>query len=367
MTYSNDEAGRDRHHSRAAIFVDYENIFRTLNERTEGGRRPDELVAEMIEALQRSLLEERESRTAVSRAYADFTSLNGIGDRIQRALYLQGVEPHFVPRSSLADGPEIQLCVDAMDLLHHRPDITTFVLLTGRRSYLPLVQMFRRYGRRVLVVGFEEPSTKDGSPHPESEWFFPAHDLLSSSTRQDFSFPASVDGAKHRSAEHFGDFRAIEDPMLLRTLEIIEQYFGQYEEVYLTPLLRKMSDLLDERNCDPKTLISDLEDHAAVRLEKRQGFPHDYTVLIVQEGHPDVTRVREEVERGDAYYYYDDEFDRTEELTAGRFEAKYESDGAASYEADTADALDAEEEDEPPGGGRDERLGGGSRDAHADA
>ena len=48
---------------------------------------------------------------------------------------------------------------------------------------------------------------------------------------------------------------------------------------------------MDERRYDPKNLISDLEARQAVRLEKRSGFPHDYTVLILDERHPTVARI----------------------------------------------------------------------------
>jgi hypothetical protein len=77
-----------------------------------------------------------------------------------------------------------------------------------------------------------------------------------------------------------------------------------------------MSELLDEDRADPKSIISDLEVCGAVRLEKRQGFPYDYTVLIVDQAHPDVVKAREEaksrtdLDEDDEYYQdssYDDE------------------------------------------------------------
>jgi hypothetical protein len=52
--------------------------------------------------------------------------------------------------------------------------------------------------------------------------------------------------------------------------------------------LRKLSDEFEDPTYDPKTVISDLEDAGAVRLEKRRGTPYDYTVLIVERTHPDV-------------------------------------------------------------------------------
>ena len=152
MAHLNDDGRHDE--IRAAIFVDYENIYHTLHDRLDGRNKPDELIGEMIDALQRSLIEERNTRTIVSRAYADFTTLAGGSSRIQRSLYARGVEPLFVPQTSDAETVELQLCVDAMDLLHHRSDISMFVLLTGRRTYIPLIQVFRRYRPQVQSFGF---------------------------------------------------------------------------------------------------------------------------------------------------------------------------------------------------------------------
>lgn len=306
MSYAASEGGRERSTARAAIFVDYEDLFHSLSATARRSGEAGTMILEMIEALKRSLLEERQTQTAVSHAYADFTELNGRGDALQHALYLQGVESRFVPQSLQANAAEIQLCVDAMDLLHHRSDIDTFVLLTGSRNYLPLVQQFKRYGRRVLIVALEEPPSIDQVSQVE-DWFFDARDLLSSSGRRglgraDRPSGTGADEPERSSPPSFG---AVEDPILIRGLEIIDEYFGHYEEVYLTPLLRKMSELLDERTCDPKAIVGDLQDLNAVRLEKRQGFPHDYTVLIVEDDHPDVRRVQQDAADREPYYYDD--------------------------------------------------------------
>jgi hypothetical protein len=45
---------------------------------------------------------------------------------------------------------------------------------------------------------------------------------------------------------------------------------------------------------DPKSLVSELEAAGAARLEKRNGYPYNYTVLIVNDDHPDVQDVHEE-------------------------------------------------------------------------
>ncbi len=341
MSYAASEGGRDRQTARAAIFVDYEDLFHTLSATTRRNGEVGALISEMIEALKRSLLEERETQTAVSQAYADFTELNGKGDALQRALYLQGVESRFVPQSLQSNAVEIQLCVDAMDLLHHRSDIDTFVLLTGSRSYLPLVQHFKRYGRRVLIVALQEPPSLDHVSHVDGESFFDARDLLSSFGRRVLSQPeqASAPTNPEPLKKTHASFQSIEDPILIRGLEIIEEHFGQYDEVYLTPLLRKMSEVLDERTCDPKAIISDLEDLRAVRLEKRQGFPHDYTVLIVERDHPDVERVQQDVAER-APYYFDDvrsSYEEDDDYYHFSVDGQADADSSDSYTPDADD------------------------------
>jgi uncharacterized LabA/DUF88 family protein len=302
MAYGATEGGRNRQSARAAIFVDYENIFHTLNEKSQHLENVEKLVCEMLEALKRSLLEERGTQTAVARAYADFANLDGTGDTVQRVLYLQGVESRFVPASLQANAVELQLCIDAMDTLHYRTDVDTFVFLTGRRRYLPLIQHFKRFGKRVLVAAMEDTESPDDVRDADGAWFFDARELLSSTAQQAFDLDSHASsGARNGSAVTRGSahYRSIEDPLLIRTLEIIDAHFGHYEEVYLTPLLRKMSEVFDDPACDPKALVSDLEQHVAVRLEKRQGFPHDYTVLIVNRDHPDAARVLQVAGHGD--------------------------------------------------------------------
>ncbi len=305
MSYAASEGGRDRQSARAALFVDYDNIYHTLGEDPHGREKSENLISEMLEALKQSLSEERGVQTAVARAYADFTDLDGQGDVVQRMLYLQDVESRYVPGSLQSTTVEVQLCVDAMEVLHHREDIDTFVLLTGRRTYLPLVQHCKRYGRRVLVAALDEPGSLDRPHDADGVWFFDARDLLSSTVRvARGQAPVTGVGGSNGSPTPgtAGSRRIVDDPLLIQAIEIIDEHFGQYDEVYLTPLLRKMSEILDERTCDPKALVSALEDHHAVRLEKRQGFPHDYTVLIVNTNHPDVERLQRKFRDEDPFY-----------------------------------------------------------------
>lgn len=303
--------------SPAALFVDYENLHQCLTRHLHGSRYADEVITELLEGVRRHALDAHHAQAAVTRVYADFSAFEGNGPLIQRALCLQGAEPLFVPCLLQPNAAELQLCVDAVELLHQRPDVDLVVLVTGDRPYLPLLQHARRHGRRVLAVALEPPASAE--PHGYRDLFVEATRFLGEATRRDLAVAAAGAAAQNGSS-HNGSaapapaFAELDDPVLLRTLEIVEEHFGQYEEVYLTPLLRKLSELLDERQNDPKRLISELEKAGAARLEKRRGFPYDYTVLIVDRDHPDVQRIQHafaerdpEAEDGSFYDRFDDD------------------------------------------------------------
>jgi len=122
---------------------------------------------------------------------------------------------------------------------------------------------------------------------------------------------ASPDFASSRSQV---EYRSIVHPGALAALDIIEEHFGQYDEIYLTPLLRKLSELVGGANYDPKAVISELENAGAVWLEKRKGYPYDYTVLIIDPEHPDVVESQMAIEDAESMgpSYYESDLDTSD-------------------------------------------------------
>ncbi len=295
-----------------ALFVDYDDLHRNLARLTRNESASVKVVAEMIDTLRNNVAVEQ-SPLAETRAYGDFASLRA-GDQAKNMLYMKGIETRYAPSANRESTIELQIGVDAMELLHKRPDVTRLVLLSGQRLYLPLVQAFRKYGRSILVAGLADPASPEHGFSGGDDWFMSARELLTASAQEFLNAPVSASPVRSAAPPAqrrariappppverkprptpppaMGPVEELDDPILVRTLEIIDDHFGQYDEVYLTPLLRKLSDLVDERRYDPKNLISDLEARQAVRLEKRSGFPHDYTVLILDERHPTVARI----------------------------------------------------------------------------
>ena len=276
----------------AAVLIDYQNLHHYLKGRLDGRRGGS--TADLASALLKSLRERLAAegvRLSRGRAYADFGGLDDHSRHVQRSLYLHGIEPVYVPATMHRNTTDLQLAVDACDARDRHPEVGTVVLVSGDRDYAPVVAALVAAGRSVVVVGFQEHL----SPHllelTEGGTFVDAADLL-----PDGSLAPEIEvGTPIQTTE----FAEVQDPAYeidYDAIETIEKFFGQYEELYLTPLLRRLSDEIGEVDGhDPKSLVADLEECGAARLERRRGMPYDYTVLLLNADHPAVIEVREEV------------------------------------------------------------------------
>ena len=344
-----------------AVLVDYENLYDLLAERLQEDSHPDEFIVEMMEELHRYLQGKDLFQIAISKAYGDFGAIQGDGLFIQQTLAQTGLTPSFVSSKQDKQSSALQLCVDAVALLYARGDIDSFVLISGNRLQAPLVQHLKSYGKNVLVVTLEPAGELERSHLLGPETLLYATELLSEGARKQLGDVVSADTATRNgnygrrfsrtsyTAQRETNYNEITDSVAYETLRVIEEYFGQYDEVYLTPLLRKLSESLDDQHNDPKSVINKLEDAGAVWLEKRRGFPYDYTVLLVDSGHPDVQQIRDEIEQrgpmdfGDEYSNQDsfeeDNIDFEDE------ESFHDSGAYRNSESDnSSDPIDSESE-----------------------
>ena len=274
----------------AAVLVDYQNLHHYLKGRLGAHGSTADLAAVLFRAL-RDHLAETDTRLVRGRAYADFGGLDDHTRHVQRSLYLHAIEPVFVPATMHRNTTDLQLAVDAVEMRDRHPEVDTFVLLAGDRDYAPVVTALLAHGRRVLVVGFKEHLSPHLLEHTGGGEFVDAEALLPGG-----ALPPEIEVG---TAIQVTEFAETQDPAYeidYDAIEVIEKFFGQYDEIYLTPLLRRLSDEIGEvEGHDPKSLVADLEECGAVRLERRKGMPYDYTVLLVNAEHPAVVEVREEV------------------------------------------------------------------------
>lgn len=291
----------------AALFVDYDDLHQALSRQVGDA---SEAIERLVRSVSTSICGRSGVEVVFARAYADFSVLDD-GSGIQRDLTQMGCDPKFTDSSVQLNAPELLLCVDAVRIGSARPEIGLFVVISGNRPYLPLLQHLRASGKQIVLVALRLPPARDlaglGNGH-----FVDAAKLLSSSRKSgaDQNIAPSFGPAVTASVREYTEHIEVDDYAGLETLRIIEEHFGHYDEVYLTPLLRKLTEDLDESSDDPKTIIAELEKLGAVWLEKRAGYPYDYTVLLVDRDHPTVSRIRDDIaadyDDDDAYSEDDD-------------------------------------------------------------
>lgn len=133
-----------------AVFIDFENIYISVRNKYDANPNFEHIVDKCLEY----------GRVTIARAYADWYRY----PRVTNALYAHSVEPMYVPTyyydrvegrtgRAIKNSVDIHLCIDVMKILYTRPSIDTFVLVTGDRDFIPLVNSIRQHGKRVVVIG----------------------------------------------------------------------------------------------------------------------------------------------------------------------------------------------------------------------
>lgn len=292
----------------ALILVDFDNLTGLLG---EGSSEEHSVVLNLVQELRRYLNDELRIKPARVVAYGDFGKHTSDAAAVMAAMAAAGIETRYVPAGIQKSDAAQSLTIHATELLHARPDFSAFVLLSGDNWYVPLIQHLQRFGKFVLVASLDLPSSMTGLWSEVSDAFLNARYLLEGKDREAITRRRQVSDSGQLAGDPETQRRApdkisrVEDAGAYRALELLEDHFGQYEEVYLTPLLRKMSESLPAEDGEPKDLVNLLQEAGVVWLEKRRGFPYDYTVLIINDEHPDVTDVRAASE-DDSDYEIDD-------------------------------------------------------------
>ncbi|AMR26777.1 hypothetical protein A0257_06405 [Hymenobacter psoromatis] len=338
----------------AAVFIDFENVYYFLKNHYLDPQDPHDYALDLVRALRDSLKRDQGLDSLVLNAYADFDK---IPTGPQGPLYLMGVSTRNVLGTDHKNAADMQLCIDALEVLYTRPAIGTFVLVAGDRDYIPVLQHLRRQARQVKVVGFRESVSGDLLQMLGQEHFIDARELMpaerlqaledhrtarlrlgqdlrrlreqgmvgvqSAAARQAAQDAAATTGgtpaevapspvvpaprptpaARPNLMEQllqeppatFAPIRRITRDAERRCLEFLleqVQRFGSQQgtpEIWASPFLRRLTDVLPELpDWERRQLLSQLRDAGAVRLEKREGEPHPFSVILVNYQHPDV-------------------------------------------------------------------------------
>jgi uncharacterized LabA/DUF88 family protein len=334
--------------SYAAVFIDFENVYYFLKNHFQDPPDLNDYVLDIVRTL-RERLSERGLDSLISYAYADFERL---ATAPQGALYLMGVSTRNVLGTDHKNAADMQLCIDALEVMYTRPDIGTFVLVAGDRDYIPVLQHLRRQARQVLVAGFRESVSGDLLQNIGADHFLDARELLAPErleqlekrrtvrprvagdgrrsregglpggpaglaraeadpetlARASSSGPVTAGAAPRAAAPRtaarpgdevpeFAPARRLAPDLERRTLAFMLGEFQKLEakqqrrvpELWLGPFMRLLTDELPELpDYERRDLLNRLRDAGTIRIEKREGEPHPFSVIVVNHHHPDV-------------------------------------------------------------------------------
>ena len=129
----------------AALLIDFDNV--TM------GMRSD-LSKELKSLLDSDVIK---GKVSVQRAYADWRRYPQYIVPLSEA----SVDLIFAPAygSNKKNATDIRMAIDALELVFIRPEIGTYILLTGDSDFSSLVLKLKEYGKYVIGVGIQESSS----------------------------------------------------------------------------------------------------------------------------------------------------------------------------------------------------------------
>ena len=133
------------HAPNAALLIDFDNV--TMGIRSDLGKELRSLLSSEI----------IKGKVAVQRAYADWRRYPQYIVPLSEA----SIDLIFAPAygSSKKNATDIRLAIDALELVFTRPEIGTFVLLSGDSDFSSMVIKLKEYGKYVIGIGIRESSS----------------------------------------------------------------------------------------------------------------------------------------------------------------------------------------------------------------
>ena len=133
------------HAPNAALLIDFDNV-------TLGVQK--DLTKELRTLLNSDIIK---GKVAVQRAYADWRRY----PQYIVPLSESSIDLIFAPAfgSSKKNATDIRLAIDAIELVFTRPEIGTFILLSGDSDFSTMVIKLKEYGKYVIGVGIRESAS----------------------------------------------------------------------------------------------------------------------------------------------------------------------------------------------------------------
>ncbi|MDP2730089.1 MAG: NYN domain-containing protein [Dehalococcoidales bacterium] len=205
-------------------------------------------------------------RVIVRKAYADWSASS---DKRDELLEL-GIEPvHlFRSRTGTKNSSDIQLVIDALDLLHQSP-VDTFVLVSSDSDFTPLVRKLRSSGKMVIGAGFEAQVARSLVISCDRYYFLNQREKKP----EDKGQPLGVE-TKTGIAE-----------LLSRAVKVAMDEQGKVSGSKLNETMQRLDPSFDYRNLGYPTFIKFIESHPWLKITRPRKVG-DITVEFVATGEP---------------------------------------------------------------------------------
>ncbi len=137
--------GAYAHAPNAALLIDFDNV--TLGIQKDLGKELRSLLSSDV----------IKGKVAVQRAYADWRRY----PQYVVSLAESSIDPIMAVAygSAKKNATDIRLAIDAVELVFTRPEIGTFILLSGDSDFSSLVMKLKEYGKYVIGVGIRESAS----------------------------------------------------------------------------------------------------------------------------------------------------------------------------------------------------------------
>ncbi|WP_309685018.1 NYN domain-containing protein [Armatimonas sp.] len=133
----------DKKH-RVAVFIDFENVKRSVDDFFENDRVDFKLILDEIVRM-------TQGRVLLKRAYADWS----VFKEYRSDLLDNAIEPvqTFPLTQKGKNGADIRMAVDVVEFVLRQPEITHVAIISGDSDFTPLVMKLRELGLHVLGLG----------------------------------------------------------------------------------------------------------------------------------------------------------------------------------------------------------------------
>lgn len=294
----------------AAIFVDFDNFRLGVPEPHPKTETAIEILGQLLQRLERD-----GNRVLIRRAYADWEN-DGLGG-VQAQLSLMSVLPVFVLGNAGKNSADLEMSLDALELLLSRDEVERFVLVAGDRDFIPVVRRIVEAGRQVKIASFRDSTSADLVEIVGRRNFLDLRRFLIDSNPREAA-RASVEEVSEPGTERprVQGVRPIEEALAEadeppyevteedkdRAMRLVVQADRKYRGrgIWLVPFFKEwMNPEFDGMNNDArKKILGELSEERAVRIETREdglGRSNSYSVLVPDREHERFTRAEGQI------------------------------------------------------------------------